>query len=177
MYPKIEKFLLKSEPDKKFLCLEKEFNEALQAKFISKDLFMRICRWKSKRKTSLQKLNSEERINDVMSSVFRSSKDSERINLLCSLDGVAVPTASTFLTMLDSSRYGVVDLHAWRVLHRMGIVRGKSSGKSLNTSNYITYLNQIRTIATHFDVTPRLVDISLMKENQRVERRFSSSCA
>lgn len=178
MYPEIERFLLTVEPDESFISLQKKLSNEIKNKHFSKDLFIEICRWKSTRKITLQNKNSTEKINVVMSQAFNKSHgDKKRIDSLCTLDGVAVPTASAFLTMFDSNRYGVIDLHAWRVLHRMKIVTKKPSGKSLSTRDYITYLNQIRAIATNLNVTPRLVDISLMKENQRIEGRSSSSCA
>jgi len=77
------------------------------------------------------------------------------------LQGVSVPSGSAVLTMLDPGRYGVIDIRAWQLLHRLKLVDGAPSGTGLSAANWEAFLTAIRVLAVRLEATPRDIERAL----------------
>ncbi|EGQ7878260.1 hypothetical protein DBT82_RS23665 [Vibrio parahaemolyticus] len=172
----VDSLVLEKE-DISFLELRGRFINELKKSSFSKELFVEICHWKSHRNAKHPLKNSQEKITRVMSCVFKHGVVQPRaIEKLSQLSGVRVPTASVFLTLYDPDKYGIVDYHAWQSLHVRGLLHYNRTGKGLKPRDYNNYLNSIRLLAVEYNISPRIIDISLMAENQRRNPNHKSLC-
>ena len=87
--------------------------------------------------------------------------DTKPLQLLCVLDGVNVPTASSMLSWLFPEKWPVIDQRAWRTLHRAGVVTSRPSGTALGVSQWRVYLQAVRALQAQLGelaTTPQQVD-------------------
>jgi hypothetical protein len=128
-----------------------------QARF-SKREFLEMCMWKSPRPRRLYESNSSAEIRAVSIKVFAARSEREKAELLTTLKGVALPTASAILTLTDPQDYGVIDIRVWQLLHRCGAVTGRASGVGFSLDNWIEFLDMLRECARKFDASVREVE-------------------
>ncbi len=95
---------------------ERELPACRERQELGKDLFVRIARWKSVRKTPNYKANSEDLVRSATGAAFRAETDAEALAALTVLDGVAVRTASALLQWLLPDRYPILDFRVVRAL-------------------------------------------------------------
>ncbi|MBE5136856.1 hypothetical protein [Vibrio parahaemolyticus] len=144
---------------------------------LSKAEFKEICEWKSHRNAIYPDENSQQDLDGVFFEGFKKGRVlPDTLNKLIKLRGVQIPTASVFLTLYAPDEYGIIDYHAWQALYRRGLVSRKESGKNLTVDDYMLYVNQIRRLAKKYQTTPRIIDLSLMRENQRNTGSKSGLC-
>ena len=79
------------------------------------------------------------------------------MNLLTTLHGVSVPTASAILTLLDPNRYGVLDIRVWQLLFAIDSVSTNPRGVGFNFKNWYDYLRRLRYHAREMSVSARTV--------------------
>ena len=85
----------------------------------TRDEFLAVCRWKSKRPGARPERNTARAVEDATRvALADSSTERERMKALLSLDGVGWPTASVLLHLAYPERYPILD---WRALHALGI--------------------------------------------------------
>lgn len=125
-----------------------------------------MCRWKSPRGIRHCESNSHHRLREVSRGLFRTRVEAERLELLTSLAGVGIPTASAILTLTDPRRYGVIDIRAWQELFRMGAVQDRPGGQGFTPEHWLQYLDILRTEAARLEVTARQVEYSLFTSHQ-----------
>jgi hypothetical protein len=128
--------------------------------------FLAMCRWKSPRAIRRCESNSHHRVRDVSRRVFIAKVEAERLDLLTSLDGVGIPTASAILTLTDPRRYGVLDIRAWQALHRLGAVQDRPGGQGFRPEHWLQYLGILRAMAASLGATARQVEYSLFTYHQ-----------
>jgi hypothetical protein len=82
------------------------------------DEFLAVCRWRTRRSTSLVALNSAESVKAAApTSLSEASSERERIAALRALRGVDWATASVLLQLAYPERYPILDK---RALHALG---------------------------------------------------------
>lgn len=129
--------------------------------YLTKGELERVCRWKSPRSSGLVRQNSHHRIRKVSGAVIGSAVERERFDLLLSLQGVSVPSASAVLTMLEPKRYGVIDIRVWQILHAMRAVQGNPRGAGFTFDQWLQFLRVLRDLASSLDVPARTVERTL----------------
>ena len=125
--------------------------------------FLEICRWKSPRSIRHCRRNSARSVESISRKVFTSRSEKKRLELLTSLHGVGIPTASAILTLTNPARYAVIDIRVWRLLHRLGSVNQNARGQGFNVHHWNDYLKTLRYHAKRLHVPVRLVEWTLFK--------------
>ena len=95
---------------------ERELPACRERRELGKDLFVRIARWKSVRKTPNYEANSEDQVRSATRAAFRAESDAGALAALTVLNGVAVRTASALLQWLLPDRYPILDFRIVRAL-------------------------------------------------------------
>lgn len=160
---------LETEEDMDTATLLRDLSHIKHAKQVSKDEFVRMCRWKSPRPVRHYARNSEDKIKRVFVSVLSTRSERRRLELLTSLRGVSVPTASAILTMIDPKRYGVIDIRVWQLLFKLRSVRSNPSGIGFAFHHWYNYLCKLRHWAKHFNTSARLIELTLFKHHKRLQ--------
>ncbi len=100
---------------------EREFEAAFpavrQRGELDKDLFVKLARWKSKRKTPSYLANPEEAIREQSRRAFRATTRADAIAAICVLEGVALRTATALLQWMRPDEFPILD---FRVLEAVG---------------------------------------------------------
>ena len=166
--------LLDNEPifeeDPKTAGVVRQLRHIARNRDLSREEFLRICSWKSPRSIRHCRRNSAKAVNSVIRRVFASRSEEKRMELLTSLHGVSVPTASAILTLTNPRRYGVIDIRVWQLLFRLDAVKGNPRGQSFRLRHWLEYLNIIRYHAKRLGVPVRLVELSLFMYHQNHQR-------
>jgi len=139
-------------------------------KAITRSEFLEICTWKSPRSIRHCRRNSATTVKSVIRRVFTTRSEKKRLELLTSLHGVSVPTASAILTLTNPRRYGVLDIRVWQLLFKLGAVNHNSGGQGFRFHHWEVYLNILRHQAKRLGVSVRLVELSLFKYHQGHQR-------
>jgi hypothetical protein len=132
--------------------------------------FLAMCRWKSPRATLHYRRNSAARIREVSRAVLATRSERRRLDALLSLSGVSVPVASAILTLIDPGRYGVLDIRVWQLLHALGGVRTRPSGRGFDRRHWDEFLACLRPAARRLGTSVRAVEYTLF----HVHRRFQA---
>ena len=159
---------LPKDPDPAQELIDKLLHIKQQAYF-NKPEFLRMCSWKSPRPRRLYLSNSSAMIRRISFKVFAAESEKEKIELLTSLKGVGIPTASAILTLTDPQAYGVIDIRVWQLLYQFGAVTTKPLGAGFSFDNWLEFLERLRYLAQKFNRSVRDVERALFdyhKENQ-----------
>jgi hypothetical protein len=137
--------------------------------YFTKPEFVSMCRWKSPRPVHWYLANTVEQVESISREVFATAFERRRIELLTSLKGVNIPTASAILMLTDPKRYGVIDIRVWQLLYLYGVVLVKPGGQGFTFNNWYTYLIRLRYFARMFDTSARLVEWTLFRHHQNIQ--------
>jgi thermostable 8-oxoguanine DNA glycosylase len=124
--------------------------------FLTFEDFYKIGMWKSARQKP-NYLKNKRSVKSVTKKSFAIKDENLKIETLCSLSGVAIPTASAILTIAYPKRYAIIDIRCIEMLRKLGY----SINKTITKKSWITYLNIVRSIAKDQKITPREVDKAL----------------
>lgn len=102
---------------------EEDFAQARALGYLSKDIFLRVARWKSKRQTPNYERNSEASIRSTSGEAMQATDDTIALSALMKLSGVALRTASAILHWLRPDRFPIFD---FRVVAAFGEPESKS---------------------------------------------------
>lgn len=130
---------------------------ARKRRFLRFDEFYQICMWKSARQKN-KYLKNKDKVETISRKVFSTHDEKEKIELLCSLEGVGIPTASAILTVLYPENYPIIDIRCIEALNYLGY---KELKKTMSFKNWEKYLGIMRTLAKESNVTPRKLDMAL----------------
>lgn len=167
-YSNIERVLnrrLRKTPDPAEDLISK-LSHIKQQAYFNKSEFLAMCSWKSPRPRHLYQSNSSAKIRRVSIDLFAAKCEKQRVELLTSLKGVGVPTASAILTLTDPKDYGVIDIRVWQLLYQCGAVRTRPSGVGFSCENWLEFLERLRHWARKFDVTVRDVERALFEHHK-----------
>jgi hypothetical protein len=96
---------------------EQDFSEARKRGYVSKELFVRVGRWKSVRQTPNYESNSEETVHAASAKAFGVADDATALAALMGLRGVALRTASAILQWMRPAEFPILDV---RVVSALG---------------------------------------------------------
>jgi|SRR5919204_1192361 hypothetical protein len=120
----------------------------------TREEFLEVCAWKTKRSRSRVSSNSETEIKAATRKALASGEEAERIEALTSLAGVGVPTASTLLYCAFPEDYPILD---YRALESLGVKRRSQYPLSF----WLDYLAACRALASQHGVSIRTLDKAL----------------
>jgi len=132
-------------------------------KYLDKEKFVRLGRWKSKRPTKLYKSNDDSLIKDITKFSFSTKNEEARIKSLLVLSGVSWPVASVILHFTFPSSYPILD---FRALESLGIEKPKS----YNFNFWQRYCERVREIAKNVQEDIRTVDKALWAYSQEYSK-------
>ena len=121
--------------------------------FIEFDEFYQICMWKSARQKQ-NYLKNKNIVKNISKEVFAEEDELLKINKLCELKGVGIPTASAILTIVFPDKYAVIDIRCIQMLNKIGI----SIRSSITEKRWVEYLDIMRKLANENNLTPRQID-------------------
>jgi len=174
LYPNIiqliENELMTKEKDSNATNLMKKCKNIKKRGYFTKNELLAIGKWKSPRPTKNYLRNSDESIQSISKKVFATHYEKRRIELLISLKGISVPTASAILTIVDPENYGVIDIRTWTVLYTYGVVKTKPKGTGLTFKNWYNYLMKLRYYAKKFNVKARDIDNTLFWHHRKMQQ-------
>jgi hypothetical protein len=128
--------------------------------------FLDICYWKSPRSFRRCERNSAAAVEKTTHKAFRTKSEKRRLELLTSLHGVSVPTASAILTLTDPRRYGVIDIRVWQLLYALQSVKTNPGGQRFTFRHWHQYLQILRHNAKRLRAPVRLIELTLFKFHQ-----------
>jgi hypothetical protein len=160
------------------VCEEDPATSALMARLrhvrrrrdFSRAEFLVMCRWKSARAAPNYERNTAPRIQRAARAALTARDERRRLDALTALSGVSVPVASAILTLIDPRRYGVLDIRVWQLLHALGAVARKPSGRGFSAQDWEEYLACLRAAARAQGLAVRAVELTLF----HCHRRFQS---
>jgi hypothetical protein len=132
-------------------------------KELSRGEFLDICYWKSPRGVRRCEKNSARAVEETTQKVFATRSEKTRIDLLTSLEGVSIPTASAILTLTDPRNYGVIDIRVWQVLHALGSVTSNPRGQNFTCEQWLQFLRILRQHSRQLKVPTRLIELTIFK--------------
>ena len=161
---------LSTEEDAKTAALIRDLQQARVRGYLTRKELEKVCRWKSARAIHLIKHNSSARVRTATQLALATRNEQRRLEALRTLDGVSVSMASAILTLLDPSRYGVIDIRVWQLLYALGEVTKKSSGVGFNFKNWYQFLMKLRYFAKKLSVSARDIERTLFFAHQANQR-------
>ena len=135
----------------------------------TKEEFLKMGMWKSSRPKKLYYKNSNEEVISISKKVLSTKYEKRRVELLTTLKGVLIPTASTILTLIDPQNYGVIDIRVWQILYLYGSVKVKPTGTNFDFNNWYNYLMKLRYFAKKFKVSVRDIERTIFLYHKKIQ--------
>jgi len=171
-YSTIEELIknnLNDDEDVETLKLMKFLKDVKKRGYFNKEEFLEMGMWKSPRPKQRYLKNSEEEIISISKKVLATKFEKRRIELLTSLNGVSIPTASAILTLIDPKSYGVIDIRVWQVLYLYGSVKDRPDGTNFDFNNWYNYLMKLRYYAKKFKVSVRDIERTIFFHHKEIQ--------
>lgn len=149
---------------------ENAFLEARNHGHLTKDLFVKVARWKSVRNTRNYEFNTESEIRAATAAAFQGSDDESSINALRELHGVALRTASAILHWMHPDRFPILD---YRVMAALGETAPKSYE---DIRLYTRIADRVRELALHHSLDLRTMDRALWTWDKRRSPTSNPRC-
>jgi hypothetical protein len=130
-----------------------------EPRFLNKEYFIRLGRWKTPRYQNTRETNSEENIIEVTLSAHNAKNDLAKLNILRRLKGVGIAVASTMLYYLQPDRFAIYDYHVRNSLKKAGKLSGTT--KNSGTERWLKYTRTIRRLSRVYNKTLREVEKAL----------------
>ena len=130
-----------------------------ERKFLNKEYFVRLGRWKTKRQTSAYKSNDAALIEEATRLAYEATDERLKLHILKVLRGVNVAVAGTILHYLHPDRFAIFDIHARASLQKAGLW-----GTSVNDSSekaWLKYTATMRNLSDTLGVSLRELDKAL----------------
>lgn len=134
---------------------ENDFSDARRQGFLSKELFVRVGRWKSVRQTPNYESNPAEVVRTASAKAFEASDDATALTALTSLRGVALRTASAILQWMRPRQFPILDV---RVVSALGWPEPASWD---DLAFYSRVSDRVRELARECDMDLRTMDRAL----------------
>lgn len=136
-------------------------------RYLDKERFVEIGRWKSKRPSKWYRSNSDSLVREITQFSFATDNEEARIKSLLVLSGVSYPLASTILHFAFPDKYPIMDFRAlWSL--------GWEQPKVYSFAFWQEYCGKIRRISEDTGVSVRTVDKALWEYSKRNQERGSS---
>ncbi|MFQ5879488.1 MAG: hypothetical protein ACE5IZ_04875, partial [Dehalococcoidia bacterium] len=92
-----------------------------EPKYLTKDFFVRLGRWKTKRQTHRYQENDEALVKEATALAYNVSDEHLKLHVLTVLKGVGVPVASTILHFLEPDNFPIFDVRVRSSLKKAGV--------------------------------------------------------
>ena len=142
---------------------EKELKEWFKNnRYLDKEKFIRLGRWKSRRPVKHYKNNSDDLVKEITKFSLATINEEARIKILFILNGVSWPVASVILHFAFPDKYPIMD---FRVIQSLGW----EQPKSYSFDFWQKYCNKIIELSNKLDIPIRTIDKALWqysRENQ-----------
>ena len=136
-------------------------------KYLDKEYFVRLGKWKSARATKHYKSNNSKNVIDITREAFIATNDLVKLKLLMTLNGVGVPVASTILHYLQPNQFPIFDYHCRNVLDEAGL--WKRDKKDATDKAWLDYIKTMRELANKLGVSLRELDKAMFAYDKRAE--------
>ncbi len=145
---------------------ENEYNEIIQLvqnnkstkQSISKEIFIKILKWKSPRLMGIVKLNRFERdYAPILKSCLNDYSSANQLNSLEALYGIGIPTASTILHFMHPDKFPIMDIRTAETMKHFGLLESESISKM----SYWKYNNIISKLKGTSNKSLRIIDRAL----------------
>ena len=134
-------------------------SEASKRGYLTFEGFYKICMWKSARqKQKYISVKNRNEVEAVTRSAFAEQDERKRMEKLCGLSGVGIPTASAILSVIFPEKYAVIDIRCLEMLREKF---GYKISKQTSLKSWVEYLNIMRNLARENAITPRKLDMAL----------------
>ena len=148
-------------------------------RFLKREEFINICKWKSPRPKKHYQKNSKKKIEEITREVFAKHPDTEsQMTELLKLKGVNIPVASALLTVIYPKIYCIVDFRVWNSL--LWIEEKKYLFKDYSIffdfinnfrgydtiKSYISYMEKIKKLAKKHRMVPREIEMALWQHDK-----------
>jgi len=130
--------------------------------WLTKNEFLTICLWKSRRPKKRYNLNSESEIIQSTKLAFREDYELKKIKILTELKGVRIPTASAILSVVNPTHYPIIDERCIQSLRNLEMI----NWKTITEKNWIEYLEIIRELAIKNNRSAREIEKGLFAYNR-----------
>jgi len=137
-------------------CALAHGREARRARFVTREQFLCIARWKTPRPLHHYRRNSSESVRRISCVAFGLPTHVERLEALTDLWGVQHRVASAILHLCHFERYPLMDVRAFWSL---GVSRSPKNWAEV----WPAYVNSCREIAHAAGVTMRTLDRALWR--------------
>ncbi|MCK8824161.1 PHP domain-containing protein [Fuchsiella alkaliacetigena] len=122
-----------------------------QQGYLTKEQLYQLAYLNSTRSAYHVKKNAGYLVKKVTQEVYQLEEEFLQLELLSSLSGVGIPTASAILTSLDEESHCVIDTRVWATLWRMGYFEQEK--ESFKASDYLRIIDIVRRLAEEVDLT------------------------
>lgn len=153
--------------------IERSMPAARQRGFLTKDLFVLVSRWKSKRNTPHYERNTAGNVEATSRVAFEAATEAEAIGSLTRLHGVQLRTATALLHWMRPDEFPILD---FRVVGALG---DADPPRFESTAYYSGVATRVRALGTKHAITLRTLDRALwawQKLEARNIRRLHNAC-
>lgn len=135
--------------------IEEEIKQWFESnRFLDRDNFLKLCRWKSPRPRKSYEQNRDDFVREITAFSLSTNNEEARIKSLLILNGVQYPVASTILHFAFPDRYPIMDFRAiWSLEWQQP--------KAYTFEFWQNYCKKIRSISKRYQLTIRTVDKAL----------------
>lgn len=172
-YGRIEPLIrehLSVEEDEPTARLIRELRTARDRGYLTRAELEAVCHWKSPRAIRHIRANTPREVRAATRAALEARSEQRRLSALTQLQGVSVPMASAFLTLLNPRRYGVIDIRVWQLLHSVGTVTGNPDGVGLTYKNWDQFLVVIRHFSKRLRVKARDIERALFNAHRAYQK-------
>jgi len=128
-------------------------------KFLNREYFIRVGRWKTPRYAATRETNDEHNIIETTRSAYLAKGDLLKLNILKRLKGVGNAVASTILYYLQPDKFAVFDYHVRNTLKQAGKL---TKGEEDNSAKvWLKCTQEIRELLSLHNKTLREVEKAL----------------
>ena len=133
--------------------------------YLTKDEFIQICLWKSRRAKKRYDSNDAALVEKITREAFAESDEKKKIEKLTELKGVRIPVASAILSVTDrDNNYPIIDVRCVCALEDLGEI----DWVDITVENWERYLTKIRNLAKQYGKTAREIEKGLFAFNRMV---------
>jgi len=130
--------------------------------WLTKDEFLLICLWKSRRPKQWYKKNTQSRIRKITQAAFLEKDEHKKMEFLIQLSGVRIPTASAILSIVDPKKYPIIDVRCVSSLTKLNAI----TWSHITINSWIDYLKVIRRLAKENRKSAREIEKGLFAYNR-----------
>ncbi len=135
-------------------------------RYLSKDLFLKLCIWKSSRPKRHYMNNEDQTIRRVTNESLSANDEQVRVEKLLKLNGVGYPVASVILHFSFPEKYPILDRRALFSI-------GWPTPSYYNFRFWDSYCKKIRQISQNTGLSIRIIDKALWQYSKEHQSKLN----